>query len=70
MNRLHRWLSAIIVAALVVAGLPFLSQKYAGAAVKNPSYCSQVMDKLDNGKFGKDIPVILVSPSPYTEHTV
>ena len=59
MNRLRRWLSAIVTAALVVAGLLFAPQQDAGAA-DNPAYCSPVVDKLDNTKFGKDIPVILV----------
>ena len=59
MTRLRRWLSAI-VAALVAAGLLQGPLQPAEAAAGNPAYCSPQVDKLDNRKFGKDIPVILV----------
>ena len=59
MTRLRRWLSAI-VAALMAAGLLQGPLQPAEAAAGNPAYCSPQVDKLDNRKFGKDIPVILV----------
>ena len=59
MTRLRRWLSAI-VAALMAAGLLQGPLQPAEAAAGTPAYCSPQVDKLDNRKFGKDIPVILV----------
>lgn len=59
MSGLWKRLCVVVIAAFMAASL-LPCAPAATAAGGNPSYCDSSVDTLDNKKFGKDIPVVLV----------